>query len=497
MTIPTPGAEARPEPRASHDAAVLFAVAAFAAYVVIALAGGGGRALAVTYPIGCLVVGLFAYARSPGTYIAFTWWIWILTPLVRRVFDLRYGFNPTSTLLLGPLVVTAIALFTVLRRGRMLRSTTYLPFLVAFVALAYAYVIGVIRQSTVAATYDLIAWVAPLVFGLHLALEWREFPRIRATLSHAMLLGLLVTAAYGIWQFVSPPLWDRAWVVSAEIYSVGSPRPFLIRVFSTLNAPGPFSIMLVLTLLMGLASPQRWRAVPLALGLVALILTKGRAAWGALFVGALVLQFRQPLRSLPRQWIALLAVILLAAPIITQPRVMRVLTGRASSVRNLSQDDSYRDRIGTTRSALTQLSRNPAGEGLGSFGGAGKLVSRTRAGYALDSGPLEIFAIMGWLGGALYTMALVAIILPIMRGRRTRFDPLTSGAVAAVVALLAASLFGNIFNSASGFFLWTAVGFATSGRTYALGSEVVTRYAVPPGLALPTRDPLPPRPSAA
>ena len=49
--------------------------------------------------------------------------------------------------------------------------------------LAYAYVVGLFQQSFVAATYDLMNWGAPLLFGLHIALEWRRFPRLRSVLT--------------------------------------------------------------------------------------------------------------------------------------------------------------------------------------------------------------------------------------------------------------------------------------------------------------------------
>lgn len=464
-------------PGSTYDPAAVLSVVAFVIYVAFALGGAGGRSLALTYPLGCLVVGFVAYVRSPSTYFAFVWWLFLLTPFVRRVHDLRYGYQSTSTLLLGPLLAAGLAVFTVIMRRRMLRSGSYVPFLVAGAALTYAYLIGVIRQSATAATYDLLTWTVPLLFGLHVALDWRRFPALRGTLASCVLWGLVVTSVYGIWQFVEPQLWDRAWVVGAEMQSVGAPLPFMIRVFSTLNSPGPFSIMLVFSLLLGLAATQRWRALALALGLVALILSRGRSAWGALVLGGLVLQLRQPLRSLPRQWVALLAVLLIAAPVITQPRVMSVLTRRAATLRNVEQDHSFQNRVSFTKYAFSAMSTNPAGSGLGSLGGAGKLVSGGKAGFALDSGPLEVYGVMGWIGGTLFMLALAAIILPIVRARKARYDPTTSAAVAAVVALLATSLFGNIFNAVSGYFFWTAVGIATAGRTFASETAVQARLA--------------------
>ena len=473
----------------NDDLAAWSAVAALTLYVTIALAGGGGRTLTVTYPLGCLLVALFAYVRSPATYVGFVFWSWLLTPFLRRVFDLRFGYHPASLLLVGPVLVTAVAGFTLLRRAQTLRGTTYVPFLLALFALLYAYTVGLIRQPIVAATYDLLNWGGPLLFGLHLALEWRRFPRMRSVLTNIALWGMVVTSAYGLYQFIDPPAWDRVWVYNAEMYSVGLPVPFLIRVFSTMNAPASFAAFLIFAVLVGLPAPQRWKFFALALGLTMLLLTKTRSAWGAFLVGALVLQLRQPLRSLPRQWIALAVVLLLAAPAITHPRVLKAVAGRAASLSRLEEDRSYRERLQITSYVVQRLKRNPAGEGLGQIGSAGKLRASnvgTGAGAvtALDSGPLEVFSVMGWMGGALFTLAMIGLLIPIARERRGRRDAVTNGATAAVVALLTASLFGNVFNGVSGVMFWSAVGLATAGRTYALALEQARRYAVQPGVPL-------------
>ena len=480
------------------DASTLLAIGAFALYVAAALLGVGGRTLTFAYPAGCFLIALIAYVRSPGTYIALTWWLWLLTPCVRRVFDLRYGFHSTSPLLLGPLLCTSVSVFTLIHRRRSLRNVTYVPFIAASVALGYAFMTGALKQSPFAAAYDLITWMVPLLFGLHLALEWRQYARTRAVIVSAILSGLLVTSTYGIVQFVNPPLWDRAWVVNAEVFSVGAPLPFLIRAFSTLNTPAPFAIMLVFGLLIGLAAPQRWRAVALALGLVALILTKERAGWGALVLGGLVFQFRQPLRSLPRQWIALLVILLLAAPVITQPRVMSVLTGRASTLYDVSADRSFNVRLATMRNSLRGLGSNPTGNGLGGFGGASKLLSsNVRVDVALDSGLLEVLAVFGWIGGTLFLIALGAIILPILRDPRSRRDPIAGASGAVVIALFAMSLFRNVFNSVSGFFFWTAVGLAIAARTYSAATAVTARFSETAALPRQAGPTLPPRTTAA
>ena len=102
----------------------------------------------------------------------------------------------------------------------------------------------------------------------------------------------------------------------------------------------------------------------------------------------------------------------------------------------------------------------------------------------LDSGTLVVFSVMGWMGGALFTLAMIGILIPIVRERRERRDPVTNGAAAAVIALLAASLFGNVFNGVSGVMFWSAVGLASAGRTYALALEQTRRAPVQPGVPL-------------
>ena len=302
------------------------------------------------------------------------------------------------------------------------------------------------------------------------------------------LWGLLVTSAYGLYQFADPPVWDRVWVYNAEMFSVGLPVPFLIRVFSTMNAPVSLAAFLVFAVLVGLPAPQRWKFLALALGLTVLLLTKTRSAWAAFLVGALVLQLRQPLRALPRQWIALAVVLLLAAPAITHPRVLKAVAGRAATLSKLEEDRSYRERLQITHYAVQRLKRNAAGEGLGQLGSAGKLGpsnGRTPTATSLDSGPLEVFSVMGWMGGTLFTLALIGLLIPIARERRARRDAVANGAAAAVVALLAASVFGNVFNGVAGVMFWSAVGLATAGRSYALAVEQARRYAVQPGVPIP------------
>ena len=97
---------------------------------------------------------------------------------------------------------------------------------------------------------------------------------------------------------------------------------------------------------------------------------------------------------------------------------------------------------------------------------------------------LEIFSVMGWMGGALYTFALFGVAIIVLGDRRARRDGVANGAAAAAVAILVAAFFGNVFNGVSGVMFWSAVGFAIAGRSYARALELAYRYAAPAGTPL-------------
>ena len=133
---------------------------------------------------------------------------------------------------------------------------------------------------------------------------------------------------------------------------------------------------------------------------------------------------------------------------------------------------------------ISRLKHNVVGDGLGHLGGAGKLQAIDGQKYsvaALDSGVLEVLGVMGWMGGALYTFALFGVVVLLLRERSARRDAVANGAVAAAIAILAAAFFGNVFNGVSGVMLWSAVGFALAGKSYALAVEQARRYTVQPG----------------
>jgi hypothetical protein len=99
----------------------------FVALVTLALLAHAGGALNYLYPVAAFAVGGFLYWCYPGLYLGFTFWLWFLTPEVRRLVDYQQGWNPESPVMLAPYLVTALIFFTVLRHLPKLQLRLFSP----------------------------------------------------------------------------------------------------------------------------------------------------------------------------------------------------------------------------------------------------------------------------------------------------------------------------------------------------------------------------------
>src|SRR3569833_3248376 len=69
-----------------------------------------GTVLTLAFPVLAIATGLWLYFKSPARYVGFMWWLWFLSPEVRRLADWSKGsFTPTSLIQVAPLAVTMIS----------------------------------------------------------------------------------------------------------------------------------------------------------------------------------------------------------------------------------------------------------------------------------------------------------------------------------------------------------------------------------------------------
>lgn len=445
-----------------------------------------------------------AAAPAPAQRWSREWWYfaliviaWCFTPLVRRLIDYRAGaFNPVQITSLIPFALLMPLVFVCFRSERLARLAPLLRWCAfAWLAMfAYGFVVAAFQGSVGAAAFEFIEYLVPMLGGLWLAGQEIPIDESLRRVSRIILPAAGIVALYGLVQWVQPPPWDALWVQGSEFVSVGSPVPFAMRVFATLNSPGTagdfFALTTVLALpLLRVRAMHVWALVA-ALG-AALLLTLVREAWVALIVGTIVYLIVSPKRIAALPSLGLFAV-LLAFLVSALPAMMGsgpnadVIVSRISTFGDVDHDGSALDRKSEVSEAVTQSFNNPLGTGLGTVGAAAKLAANAQSaaiGTALDSGYFARLVELGWIGALAYMGVVVVapIVLGVMllRAGRSLAMPVRVAA-ATSIAVCAALAWGDAASDAhlglDGFFFWIALG---------LGSRAL--YVAPAPLRSPAR----------
>ncbi len=431
--------------------------------------------LTYAFPAMATVFGAWLLFTDPGRYLSFVLWLWMLAPFVRRVVDAQNGFNQQSPILLAPLLVCGLCALDAIYHAPRLARVVALPFMVGFVSLLAAVLVGVFLTPPSLVLYAAITWMAPLLLGLHVAIHPEHRDAYHRAISRTLLLGIVIMGLYGVAQFVMPAEWDRVWMINSRMDSIGQPMPLRVRVFSTMNAPGPLAQFLTVSLLIVLALRTKLKWPTLAAGLLLLLMTLARSAWLGFAIGVVLLIALAP-KPARRGAIGLVAAVVIAlvfaasAPLPTEMASIRhTIASRLTTIGDLSLDDSFRARRYLIPAVLADIGEQPLGSGLGStlVGGARGRASARLAdqGLYLDNGILEVLLVMGWVGGLLFLGSAVSAAYLAWRGTRGR--PEGYGYLAGAMALLAQLVGATVFTGVGGAMLWLSLSMAmtTEGQT--------------------------------
>jgi hypothetical protein len=455
------------EVRATTPKTRLRIVAGLSAGVVAVLwFAGNGLLLRLAIPAMAMLFALVLYVRQPILYVQYSIWVWFLAPLVRRVVDLRFGWTDPNLILLSPLLVSGVTGLAFLRKDGKAWREVPAGFVLCGAAILYGFVVGMLLHPSAETAYGLLNWLCPLLFGLHLYRNWPQYETYRSAISSSFLWGALVLGLYGIYQFFQPPAWDRFWLEGVRAAmgggSFGLPEPLLIRVWSTMNAPGPFAntIMVALLFLFVVRSPIK---LPAAIaGYTSFLLSAVRTAWLSWVVGLVWILKNSKPRVIVRVVLsgALLVVCLL--PLLSDPRMANVIGDRVKTFTDLQSDESFGDRMEMYRVLATDAIDNPFGHGLKNL--------ESSHGMAVDSGILTIVFSMGWLGSLLFAAGIVSLFL-----RKTAWIPADDNFMvvgkAIMIAILVQIVGGNIFVSVSGAMFWMLTGICLAAGKYHVESS--------------------------
>jgi hypothetical protein len=327
-----------------------------------------------------------------------------------------------------------------------------LPFILSFVGVFYAFLIGLINNPPISVVLASLGWLPQVSFGFHLWVNWQNYPTYRQNIYRTFLWGVLVMGVYGIVQYVMAPEWDMLWLKNSGLVSAGRAEAFGMRIWSTLNSAEPFSAFMAAALLLLPTTKGALSICASVAGYLSLILTMVRSAWVGWFAGLLTLTSSLKPKHQMRLIIIVLVIATLVVPLTTIEPISQSMNKRFATFSNLEEDDSAKGRkeffIVEIGSALTTF----VGKGLGSAGD--------------DSGFLVLFFHLGWVGVIPYMGGMLLLVFSVFQNSAATFDPFT-GAVRAIVisVLVRLPVNGSIVGS-GGLVTWGFLGMGMAAQKY-------------------------------
>lgn len=336
--------------------------------------------------------------------------VWVFGPEARRISDwLNGSYNPRTIVSIAPMLACMTLLLPNLRRKLYLPPVLRNIVLCLLIALVFGLGVGLI-QNGVAALYDFGNYFMPLLVLIYIAQRPQKIQDREMWIQSLISIAIIVSI-YGWIQYTILPPWDMLWMKQVQMISIGKPEPYKLRVFSTLNAPGVAS-----TLLMAALGPmileKRWRQLSwFGVLLVAstLALTMVRTSWIMLLFFLMIYIFAT---TGAKRWKSAFS---LGFALLTLFFVVPYLPGgqnvasRFETFSKLGDDRSMNVRTFYSFLFLGELVNKPLGRGMGGIGqgttleNGGKL---SKDNSIVDSGVLAILLTFGLPGGALFFYAL-------------------------------------------------------------------------------------------
>ena len=450
-----------PSAPALHAWIVILGLIIFSAVAVLA---GAGSILRLLFPLGSLGVGLFLFGKYPTMYVSFTWWLWFITPWLRRVIDYRSGWDGSGIILTAPFLVTLITLITFIQYLPRSYRMGGLPLAITIVGVIYGFLIGIVNNPLAVSLRALLDWLTPVVFAFHLFVNWRNYPKYRQTLQTTFMWGLLVTGIYGIVQYLVAPEWDRFWIIQTKLVTNGTPEPLGIRVFSTMNSPGPFANVVLAGLLILLTNDNFLRVPASVVGYLSFLLSLVRSAWMGWFIGLLSLLSSLKPRLQMQLFVTIIVMALCVVPLATIEPFAEIIGNRIESLTNAKKDVSFNERSALYERNLAIAFSSGLGNGIGSkyfVNEKGLLQELT-----LDSGILDVFFTLGWFGAVPYFGGVILAVFSLLTSVEGRSDAFASAARAITLGLLFQMLFGNVMLALTGVVFWTFLGIGMAANKY-------------------------------
>ncbi|MES9851882.1 MAG: O-antigen ligase family protein [Candidatus Thiodiazotropha sp. L084R] len=414
------------------------------------------------------IASIVLLVKSPSYYISFCIWLWLLTPLIRRLIDFQSGFSVLNYYALAPIIATLLCLFSIDIIIKNIRTWSILLF--SFIAVLYGYMLGVLKVGILPASHALTEWIVPLVISIYIASNWKIIEQMKGVFVNTLMLGISVVGLYSLVQYFYLPGWDAYWMKNIPMTSIGQPLPFQVRVFSTLNSPMVLGPIIAAGIIVTLNTRSIVGLIASSLGSIALLLSLVRSSWGALLLGLVVLSLFQISRS-PDRFVKLtskllILLIALALGIGMSPLYER-LEQRFDTMKSIKEDVSYEERQQLYNNVAEEALTEIVGKGLGAVGKSQVLKKGgTTKKTAFDSGILEIPLLLGLGGAILFFIPFVVVIYTTIKTPGLLRNEFYQSSLVVIIIYLAQLPFANRLTGPAGVILFMLIGFLLAARKY-------------------------------
>lgn len=452
-----------PEDRSAQSWVIIFS---FILFISTCYFVGAANLLRIIFPVSALLVGIFLYLRHSILYLGFTWWIWFITPLLARLIDYRVGWDPTRQILVAPYLVVLITTASIIKNLPRALKEGGLPFILALIAVIYGLLVGLLYNQPISVIRGFLDWFTPIIFGFHLFINWRDYPSYRQNIQRVFIWAVLLIGAYGIYQFIFAPEWDRFWLVESKMFtSAGSPKPFGMRVWSILHSPGTFGAVMQTGLLLLFTSYGPLIFPASVVGYLSFLLSQVRTSWGCWLLGILIMLGSVKAKVQMRLAVIILIMVLSIIPLVTIKPISEVVTTRLESFSKLEEDSSFQDRSKTYDRNLNLALSTPLGNGVGNIWKVNEKTGQIEV-AVIDSGILDMFFTLGWFGAIPYTSGLVLILVAVINCTEAKRDVFISAARAIGISSCAQLIIYSGMLGVAGMIMWGFLAVSMAAHKY-------------------------------
>ena len=393
----------------------------------------GGSMAGRLFFLSAAIGGAYAARRSPWSLIILTLWFWSLSAFVRRIIDYNSSFDPVNLVLAAPILMTLFMVPDILTSRELLRCRESLLGLFPLLTTAWGACVNLVQGDfgpAIAASAD---WLGPVIYFYYVLAHWRRIGDMARLMPTFLAINGALMAGYGIYQFFDPPAWDAYWAIESHINSIGYPKPYLIRVFGTLNTPGPLAFWVGTIILLMVQFRTRMTGLLLPALLLLLLLTLIRSVLVSTILGLMLAAFLGRASTFKMLGVILVAVVLGATTMSAlDSDLATLLSRRLASFGSISDDDSALDRQRLYSRAPAALDANPLGIGIGGIG-RGAVVGQNSDLVTVDSGLIAMPLTLGWVAGFLYLAGTgLVLVQTVLTARQTRSEAALGLSMAAV-----------------------------------------------------------------